>query len=243
MIGRDHRRAIGCDQIAKQPQLGGKIMRDVGMVIHVVARQVGEAAGVDPDPVQPELIEPVRGRLEREMGDALAGDFIELPMQRNRIRRRQRSVDGSLRRYQADGADAGRGMAEPLPDLAREGGDGSLAAGAGDGGDGRGLPRIKLRRRQRQRATRIGGADKRHAAVGRRRMIARHRHRAGCDGSVDEARAVGLAAGEREEQIARLDRAAVRGEAGHHDRFGLAVDRGVIAEQVAESHDLPVGRR
>ncbi len=49
MIGRDHRRATGHDQIAKQPQLGGQVMRDVGMVIHVVARQIGESAGLDPD--------------------------------------------------------------------------------------------------------------------------------------------------------------------------------------------------
>ena len=44
MIGRDHRRAVGSDEIAEQPELGGEIMRDVGMVIHVVARQIGKAA-------------------------------------------------------------------------------------------------------------------------------------------------------------------------------------------------------
>ena len=60
MIGRDHRSAIRRDQIAEQPQLGGKIMRDVRMVIHVVARQVGETAGGDAHAVEPILIEPVR---------------------------------------------------------------------------------------------------------------------------------------------------------------------------------------
>ena len=69
------------------------------------------------------------------MGDAVISDLVELPMQRDRIRRRQRAVDGALRRHQPDGADAGGGMAEPLPDLARERGDRGLAAGAGDGGD------------------------------------------------------------------------------------------------------------
>ena len=38
MIGRDHRCAIRDNQIAEQPQLGGEIMRDIRMVIHVVAR-------------------------------------------------------------------------------------------------------------------------------------------------------------------------------------------------------------
>jgi len=59
MVGRDHCRTIGGDEIAEQPELGGKIMRDVGMVIHVVARQVGEPAGCDTHAVKPILIEPV----------------------------------------------------------------------------------------------------------------------------------------------------------------------------------------
>ncbi len=67
MIGRDHRGAAVDDQIAEQPQLGGEVMRDVRMIIHVVARQIGEAAGRDAHAVEPELVEAVRGRLEREM--------------------------------------------------------------------------------------------------------------------------------------------------------------------------------
>ena len=94
--------------------------------------------------VEPVLVEAVRGGLERQMGDAVAGDFIELAMQRDRIGRRQRSVDGALGRHQSDGADAGRGMTEPLPDLPGKGGNRGLAAGAGHGGDGRGLPRIRI---------------------------------------------------------------------------------------------------
>ena len=60
MIGRDHRSAIRHHQIAEQPQLGGKIMRDVRMVVHVVAREIGETAGCYAHAVQPILIEPVR---------------------------------------------------------------------------------------------------------------------------------------------------------------------------------------
>ena len=192
MIRRDHRGAIGRHQIAEQPQLGVQIMRDIGMVIHVVAREIGEAAGGDPHAVEPVLVEPVRRGLEREMGDAVAGDVVELPVQRDRIRRGQRAVDGALRRHQPDGADAGRFVAEPLPDLAREGGDRGLAAGAGDRRDGLRLPRIEFRRRQRQRAARVRRGDEGHADVARRRMIAGDRHRARGNRRIDEARAIGL---------------------------------------------------
>src|SRR5712692_9537526 len=98
------------------------------------------------------------------MRDAVARDFVELPMQRNRIRRGQRSVERALRRYQPDRADTGRGVTEPLPDLAREGGDRSLAAGSGYSRDGFGLSRVKFRYGERQRAARIGRDDERHTA-------------------------------------------------------------------------------
>ena len=71
-------------------------------------------------------------------------------------------------------------------------------------------------------------------------MVARDRNRAGGNRGIDEARAVGLAAGEREEQIARLHRAAVDRKAPHLDRLRLRLDRGIIAEEVAKSHGLPV---
>ena len=60
MIGRDHRRAAGRHEIAEQPQLGGEVVRDVGMIIHVIARQIGKAAGGDAHAVEPVLVEPVR---------------------------------------------------------------------------------------------------------------------------------------------------------------------------------------
>ncbi len=177
MIGEITAAPSGVDEIGEQPQFCVEIMRHVRMIIHVVAREIGETAGGDAHAVEPVLVEPVRGRLEGEMRHAFAGDLVELPVQRDRIRRRQRAVDGALRRNQTDGADAGRGMPEPLPDLPRERGDRGLAAGAGDRRDGRGLPRIESRRGQRQRAARIWRDDKRNAAS-RRRMLAGDRDRA-----------------------------------------------------------------
>src|ERR1700686_1219839 len=97
MVGGNHRRAALGDEIAEQPELGGKIMRNIRMVVHVVARQIGKTAGADAYAVEPILIKPVRRSLEGKMGTALARDLVELPMQRNRIRRRQRSVKHALR--------------------------------------------------------------------------------------------------------------------------------------------------
>ena len=48
------------EQVAEQPELGVEVMRDIRMIIHVVAREIGEGAGVDAHTVEPELIEAMR---------------------------------------------------------------------------------------------------------------------------------------------------------------------------------------
>ncbi len=244
MIGRDHRSPARSDEVAEQAQFGVEVMRDVGMIIHVVARQIGEAAGLNPHAVETILVETMRGGLERQMGNAVAGDLVELAMQRDRIGCRQRAVDGAFVRDEADGADARAGVTEPLPDLARERRDRGLAAGAGHRRDRRGLPRIESSRGECQRAARIGRDDERNACKALRQMVAGDRDCTGGDRRIDEARAVGPAAGEREEQVARLHRTAVDRKPSDENGVGTWIDswidRGVIAEEVAKSHDLPV---
>ena len=204
----------------------------------MVAREIGEAAGGDAHAIEAILVEAVRGRLEGEMRDAVARDLVELAMQRDRIGRGQRAVDGALRRDEADGADARGVMAKALPDLPREGSHGRLAAGAGDGGDGLRLKRKESCRGQRQRAARIGRHHEGNVGAVRP-MLACNRDRARRDGRFDEARAVGLAAGKRKEQIARLHDAAVDGKPPHLDRLGVRIDRGISAEEIAKSHAVP----
>jgi hypothetical protein len=235
MIGGDHRRATGRNEIAEQPQLGIQVVRDIRMIIHMVAREIGEAARRDADAVETELIEPVRGGFKGKMRDAIARDLVELTMQGDRIGRGQRAVDSALRRHQSNGSDACRDMSEPLPDLARERCDGGLAAGAGDGGNRCGLPRVEFRRGQRQCAARIGRGDERHRNM-RRRLISCNRHGAARDRRIDEARTIGLAACQREEQIARPDHAAIHGKARDVDGPGLPVDLDLVAEEVAKLH-------
>ena len=63
------------------------------MIVEMIAAEVGEAAGRDAHAVEPMLVEPVRGGLDREMRDAFAGELIQRAVQRDRIGRGERAVD------------------------------------------------------------------------------------------------------------------------------------------------------
>ena len=159
VIGRDHGRCSRREQPAEQAQLGVAVVLDRRMVVEMIARQVGEAAGGDAHAVEAVLIEPVRGGLDGEMGDALVGKRVQGAVQVDRIGRGQRAVRLPLRGDDADRADAGGLVTERRPDLPGEGGDRGLAAGAGDRRDGRGLAGVKARCGKRQRAPRIRNLD------------------------------------------------------------------------------------
>src|SRR3974390_827574 len=141
IVDIDYRGAVRRDQVGEQPQLGGEIVLYGGMVIEMIARKVREGTGGDTHAVEAILIEAVRGRLEREMGDAFSCKFIERAVHFARMGRGERAVGFAARRDHADGADASRLQAERGPDLAREGGDRGLAASAGDRYDGARLAR------------------------------------------------------------------------------------------------------
>ncbi len=57
-------------KVPEQPELGGEIILDRRVIVHVVARQVGERARGEPHAVEPLLVEAMRGGLDREIGDA-----------------------------------------------------------------------------------------------------------------------------------------------------------------------------
>ena len=71
-------------------------------------------------------------------------------------------------------------------------------------------------------------------------MVTDYRDRTRLYRRIDEAQAVGLAACNGKEQVARLHRAAVDAKAFHIDSFRLRIDRSVIAEEVAKFHRVPV---
>ena len=62
------------------------------MIVEMIARQIGEGRRRDAHAVEPVLIEAVRGRFDRKMRDAFAGERIERAMQLDRIGRGQRAV-------------------------------------------------------------------------------------------------------------------------------------------------------
>ena len=128
-------RAVG-QQFAKEAKFGAQVILDGRVVVHMIARQVGERAGPQSHAVEPPLIEAVRRRLQRDMGYAGPGELLEGLMQRDRVGRGQGPIGRHRARHDADRADRGGFAAERSPDLADEGGDRGLAAGSRDCDDG-----------------------------------------------------------------------------------------------------------
>ena len=77
VIDVDDRRGAGLQQILEQPQLGGEISLEARMIIEMIARDIGETASRDAQTVEPVLVEAVRGCLDGEMSDAIAGKRVE----------------------------------------------------------------------------------------------------------------------------------------------------------------------
>ena len=139
-IGIDDGRIARREQRTEQAQLGREIMIQRRMVIEVIARQVGEGAGHQPDMIEPMLGEAMRRGFQRHMGDPGLGQRSQRLMQGDRVGRRQGAVDFTIGGDDPQGPERGGLAALRLPDLAHEGGHGGLAAGAGHGHDGAGLP-------------------------------------------------------------------------------------------------------
>jgi hypothetical protein len=139
------------------------IVLDRRVIVHVVAAEIGEAAGRELHAVEAALVETMAGSLHRCMGDAGVGQFLEQPVQRHRIGRGQRAILVPARRHHTGSADGSGGKTCLLPYLPCEGGDRSLAAGAGHSDHGLRLPPEEARGTQRQRK----GADRRRKNRGR----------------------------------------------------------------------------
>ena len=111
------------------------------VIIQMVARQVGERRRGQPHAVQPELIEPVRGRLHRRvLRCRRAARPASVSRQADRIGRGQARTGLEPRRDQAERAQAGGLRPPQRPDLAQELDRAGLAVGAGDRDHRRRLP-------------------------------------------------------------------------------------------------------
>ncbi len=60
-IGIDHCNAAILHHLAEQAQLGGEVILERGVIVHVIAGDVGEAAGGDDHAIQAVLVETVAG--------------------------------------------------------------------------------------------------------------------------------------------------------------------------------------
>ena len=238
-VGVDDRgRAVG-QKLPEETKLRGEIVRDRRVIIHMVAGQIGERAGGETDAVEALLVEAVRGGLHREMRDSCFGKPIERSVQLDRVRRRQRSIDGQRARDDADRSERGGLAAERKPYLPDEGRDRSLAARAGDRDDGPGLSREQARGGASERRARVGDPDEGRAGGGRLPLAddsdgpARQR-------VADMREAIVLRSGEGEEGVSRLDLAAVRRDAVDRARRERLVRVLQIDDVAKPRHSAPL---
>ena len=175
------------------------------------------------------------------MGDAGIGKFGEQLVQLDRIGRGERAIVVAAGRDDAGRADAGGGVPALLPDLAREGGDRGLAAGAGDGDHGCRLARKDARGEFCQREARV--VDEKHRRgrrAERRAPCGDDRRRPAPGGIGGVGSAVGLAAGDGDEDHAGRDLARIRGHPGDLGGGGNAAFGGKQTGEVVEFHRDPV---
>ena len=238
VVDIDDRGAARFDEDREEPQLGGEVGLEAQVIVQMIARDVGESAGGNAQAVEAVLIEPMRGRLDRKMGDLIAGESVERSVQRDRIRRRQRAVGGAAGRDDTDSADARGAVSECGPDLPREGRDRGFSARAGDGDNDARLAREESGGHHGERAA--GVVDTREGRSLRQRnlrpALGHDRRRAGSERGRDEGEPVRLAAGNRDERIAAPDRAAVSRHPGDVEIGVAGLDLRVCGQDVAKLH-------
>ena len=186
--------------LGEQAPLGREIGLRRRVIVQMIAREIGEGGGRDPDAIEAELVEPVGGGLHGQALDAGPGDIRQVAMQRHRIQRGQREIFAPLRPHQPQGAETCCRIAKPYPELAGEFDGRGLAAGAGDGDDMARLAGKELRRHQRQSPARVVIRHQEctcgHLGV----RFGQHGDGPLGDRLIDVATAVGLRARQRREQ-------------------------------------------
>jgi hypothetical protein len=204
--------------LEEEPRLGGEVLLDVAVEVEMVAGEVGEHRGVEARAGDAVLVERVRGDLDRDVRRARGPHAREEPLERDRVRRRERRGLGRAREAIRDGAYDTRAEARRAPDLLEEIRRGGLAVGSRDADHrepGGRVAREPRRGLPEQRA-RPAGAD--HDRVGDvHRVLGDDRHRAARHGLARVTAPVLARAGEREEHVAGPDPPRVDGDAPYLD--------------------------
>ena len=187
-------------KFAEEAKLRLKIGFHVGVVVEVVAAEIGEGGGREAHAVEALLLDSVRGGLHREMGDPLARELVERAVQQDRVGRRERAIGGGTGPDHAERAQA-RGLSpERREDLAGEIHDRCLAGRAGHRHEGFGLIWVEPRGRGRQGGPRIRYEDRGCTDGFGRRPFRDDRHGARLDGASHIGETIRVRSGNREER-------------------------------------------
>ncbi len=213
-VGVDDGSAALGEALVEEPALGLEVGLEAAVIVEMVAADIGERGGLDGEPGEPLLVQPVARGLDHQMVDAALGELCREAVQGYGIGRGERALGPAAGALEAERAEAGGADAEPIPDLPREAGDRGLAVGAGDRrGEGR-LAAVEAGGELGQAAARLRVDDDRNAlGVGFGGAAAEHGHGALLQRLGDEDVTVGLGARERREELARRHRTAVGGDA------------------------------
>ncbi len=187
----------------------------------MIAGEIGDGTRGQTEPIQPALIEPVRGGLEREMAHPRFGERPERLPQRGGIGGGEAWPRRHAGGLEAERAERGGAMAEPAPELAEETHRARLAIGAGDGdrhlrltmpGQGSGGERIGPPRR---RTHEEGDVPRSRGQDGL--LWGENRDRAAGQRIRHEPPAIGAGSGKCCEHRPRGHGAAVGGDGAHFD--------------------------
>ena len=92
IVGRNHCGAVSGDDALEQDQLRGEISFFGRVIVHVVAREIGEATDRHAHAIDAVLVEAVRRGFHREMRDAVLGEAVERARKLDRIGRGERTA-------------------------------------------------------------------------------------------------------------------------------------------------------
>ena len=219
IVSEDHGGSALFHQRIEEPHLRGHIVLDGGMIIHVVAAEIGETGGCQPHSIETALVETMAGRLHRRMRHAFGRKFGQKRMQRHRIGRGERAVILAAGCNHTCRADLCGGMAGKSPDLPHEGSNGRFSRSTGDGDHGFRLFSVKTGSGKREIKAWIG--DRKHRHIGIQRVSGNDGDRAPGNRVLHIGRAIRLGARNRHEQAARRSLAAVCGDPPDFDRPDL----------------------
>ena len=224
IVGPDHGRAAIAHDFVEQAHLGVEIAVHVAMIIEMIARQVGEGAGRNRQPLGAILVEAMARRLERGMGDALALEARHVGEEGDDVRRGEAGRHLIDRGGDAQRPDRGRLVAQHAPQLARQFDRAGLAIGAGDG-DGHIREWREIARGQlREQAAGIGVGDM-HRALDLRLRPGDDRDRTRLHRIGNKILTIDAQALKGTEDGARRDLAIVDGKTRHgRVEAGVAID-------------------